>query len=161
MKCHVNDDKLGTRTICVSTDLAPAAYTGSIHALCSVSVYMCMRMLLDFSGWVDVLATQERREIKLWLTAVVRDIGEDPTLLSVALLSRNINNYWRPNAHQAYVCVHVCECVHPFLWFIVLTFFSPVNFSTVASTKLYICTFLSQFLFHYPPTILFGGLMVQ
>lgn len=123
MKCHVNDDKLGTRTICVSTDLAPAAYTGSIHTLCSVSVYMCMRMLLDFSGWVDVLATQERREIKLWLTAVVRDIGEDPTLLSVALLSRNINNYWRPNAHQAYVCVRVCECVHRFLWFIVLTFF--------------------------------------
>lgn len=52
MKCHVNDDKLGTRTICVSTDLAPAAYTGSIHALCSVSVYMCMRMLLDLSGCV-------------------------------------------------------------------------------------------------------------
>lgn len=48
MTNHDNNDKLGTRTICVSSELAPAAYAGSIRTLCSVSKYMCLRMLLDF-----------------------------------------------------------------------------------------------------------------
>lgn len=91
----VNNDKLGTKSICVTTDLAPAAYTASIHTLCLVSKYLCMRLLLDvlrMDRWMDMLVTQERREIMLWLAAVGRDIGEDPTLLSVSLLSHNINN---------------------------------------------------------------------
>lgn len=130
---------------------------------------MYMRMLPDvlrMDGWMDILVTQERREIKLWLAAVGRDIGEDPTLLSVSLLSHIINNYWGPNAHQAHTCVYVCVCIlvcvktYSFLWFIVPKDFFHWFAVSCLYTMLYL--FIPFFLhFSFIIHILYGGLMKQ